>query len=97
MGKLYNFLLGVVVGFGVYHAASHYHLIHAKDGYHVVEKVPARLEEVYVDVRNYNTQQWIEHPELAIAIENAGKRDILTQAAKDSVNELLDKVHPPSE
>jgi hypothetical protein len=97
VGKLYNFLLGVVVGFGLYHAASNFHLIYAKDGLHFIRKSPPRLAEVYVDVRDFDTQQWLAHPELVVAIEKAGKRDILQQAALDAVHQALEQAIPQSE
>jgi hypothetical protein len=94
VGKLYNFLLGMVVGFGLYHATFNYHVVYASDGLHVVAKIPPRFEETYVDVRDFDTQQWLAHPELALAIEKAGKRDILKRAAKDAVNQVLEKALP---
>ena len=97
MGKLYNFLLGVVVGFGLYHATFNFHLIYAKDGLHLVRKAPPRLSEVYVDVRSFTANDWLAHPELALAIEKAGKRDILKQAARDAVDNVIDQVLPPAE
>lgn len=101
MGKLYNFLLGMVVGFALYHAAFNYHVIYASDGLHLVAKSPPRFEEVYVDVRKFDFNDWRQHPELALAIEKAGKREILTNAAKDAVNQAIDRgldnVLPPTE
>ena len=96
MGKLYNFLLGVVVGFGLYHAAFNYHVVYANDGLHLVKKGKPRLSEVYVDVRNFNAQQWLAPPDLVLDIQKAGKDDILKQAAGDAVKEAVDRALQPA-
>lgn len=100
MGKLYNFLLGVVVGFGLYHAAINYHVVYAKDGLHLINKTPPRLSETYVDVRDFSAGDWAQHPELILALKKAGKDDILAGATADAVNDAinrgLDKVLGPA-
>ena len=98
MGKLYNFLLGVVVGFGLYHAAFNYHLLYAQDGLHLVAKQPPRLADVYVDVRSFTVADWVAHPELALAVEKAGKRHLMQDAAEQAVGQAVeqavDKIFP---
>lgn len=101
MGKLYNFLLGVAVGFGLYHAASNYHLVYAADGLHLVQKTPPRLSQAYVDVRSFDLADWRDHPQLIVALEKSGKRHIITDAAGGAVEDLLqqgiDRVLPPAQ
>ena len=97
MGKLYNFLLGVVVGFGLYHAAFNYHVVYAKDGLHLVKKGKPRLSEAFVDVRDFDAQQWLAHPDLVLDIQRAGKEGILKQAAGDVAQEAIEQALPQSD
>ncbi len=94
MGKLYSFLLGVVIGFTLYHAATNYHFLYASDGLHMVHKIPPRLEEIYVDVRHFTPQDWLVHPELAAAVERAGKQEMITNAVGNAVKEAVEQVLP---
>lgn len=100
MGRIYNFLLGVVVGFGLYHAAYNYHVVQAADGFHLVAKVPPRFSEVYVDVRQFGINDWREHAQLAVALQKAGKGHVLGDSARgllgEAVNRGLDAVLPPA-
>lgn len=99
MGKLYNFVLGVVVGFVLYHAATNYHLVYANDGVHLIAKTQPRLSEAYVDVRAYTPADWANHPQLVLDLQQAGKQHVLTGAAADAVNDAvkrgLEQVLPP--
>lgn len=94
MGKLYSFLLGVVIGFALYHAAINYHYLYAADGLHMLPKTPPRLEEIYVDVRNFTPQDWLAHPELATAVEKAGKQEMITHAVGNAVKDTIDQALP---
>lgn len=98
MGRIYTFLLGLVTGFGLYHAAITYHVVQAGDGLHLVPKQPPRLEEVYVDVREFGFDDWRRHPQLVLAIEKSGKRHLLQEGAaralEDAIEGGLDKLLP---
>lgn len=91
VGKLYNFVLGVVVGFFLYHAATNYHLVYANDGVHLVAKVQPRLAESYVDVRSFTPADWAKHPQLMLDLQQAGKGHVLTGAAADAVNNAVER------
>ena len=97
MGRIYTFLVGVVIGFGLYHAAIHYHVVYATDGLHLIAKRPPRFAEVYVDVRNFGLADWQKHPQLILAIEKAGKREILSDAVGNVVEEAIDDLLPPAQ
>jgi hypothetical protein len=91
VGKLYNFVLGVVVGFFLYHAATNYHLVYANDGVLLVAKVQPRLAESYVDVRSFTPADWVSHPQLAVDLQQAGKGHVITGAAADAVNNAVEQ------
>ncbi|WP_425400537.1 hypothetical protein [Aeoliella sp.] len=98
MGKLYNFLLGLAVGFGLYHAMSHYSVVHADDGLHLVPKQSARMSDIYVNVSDFKPVDWRSHPELVVDLMTAGKDEIIKGAAVDAVNDAvgrgLEKILP---
>ena len=101
MGKLYNFLLGLALGFGLYHALSHYSMVNSADGLQLVPKQVPRLSEIYVDVRDFKPVDWADHPELILDLQKAGKQKVLQDAAVDAVNDAvgrgLDKILPPAQ
>ncbi len=101
MGRLYTFLLGVVVGFGLYHAALHFHVVYAADGLHLIAKQPPRLAEMYVDVRQFGWADWQKRPALLLAIQKSGKPHILGDAARNAAEGViqrgLEKLRPDAQ
>lgn len=99
MKRLSSFLLGVAVGAALIFGALNYHLVRANDGLHLVRKVDARLSGTYVDVRPYTIADWARNPELAAALIDAGKRDLVESSAADAVrnrlDQFLDGAHQP--
>jgi len=82
MGKFYTFLLGVVAGFGLYHLSANFYVIHADDGLHWTPKTAARLENPYVDIREFGVDDFRKRPVLVAAIA-ASDDEPLKQAALD--------------
>lgn len=101
MGKLYMLLLGMVIGFGICMVAMTYHIVYANDGVHLIAKIPARLEQPFVDLRGMSPQELAENPKLVAAIHAAKKDHLLAEEAKaqleKKVDDLFDKVAPPAE
>src|SRR5688500_9020217 len=93
MSRFSAFLLGLVTGAGLLHAAMTYHIVRAGDGMHFVAKQPPRLREVYVDIRQFGVGEWADHPQIAAALVQAGKQQLVGQSAaaaiQDSVSQLL--------
>ena len=101
MGRFYTFVLGLVLGFVLYHTVVTYHLVYANDGFHLIAKSPPRFAEAYVDVRQFGAAEWLKHPELVLAINQSGQQQILGEAVErgvgDLVNEQLEKILPPAQ
>lgn len=99
MGRLYTLLLGMVVGFGLCYAAMTYHIVHARDGLHLVAKVPARLEEVYVDLRSMSAGDLAQRPQLLAALQRANMGHLLGDEVQarlqERIDNLFDQVAPP--
>lgn len=96
MKRLGTFFLGIVVGALLFYAATSYHLVRAQDGFHFIPKLDSRITEAYVDIRGWGPAEWLQHGELAMAIEKAGRRDLLNSAMNDALNTGLDRVFGPS-
>jgi hypothetical protein len=90
MKRITTFLFGAIVGAGLFYAATTYHVVQAADGFHLIEKIDAGLEDPYVDIREFSLGDWADHQALALAITNAGKQHLLTEAAGNTVNQALE-------
>lgn len=93
MPRLSSFVLGVVTGAALLHAAMNYHVVRASDGLHIVAKQPARFSEAYVDIRAFSMADWAGHPQLASALVQANQQHLLGDstagAIQQSVNQML--------
>jgi len=71
-------LLGTLVGAGVVGFVDRYYTVQTDDGWAVVEREhqPSLLDS-YADVRGWSTADWADKPELARALVNGGKQDVL--------------------
>lgn len=87
MGRLSNFLMGVVVGGVVMFVALTYHVVRTTDGYELVPKLTAGFAETYVDVRNFGVSDWSNHKALVAAIVRADKQQILQGSSAESLTE----------
>ena len=92
MRRLSTFIFGMVVGGLLIYLALNYHLIHAKDGIHLVPKTSATLAATYVDVRNFALADWANHQDVALAIVKADRGELLHSVAGDSVLNGLDRI-----
>lgn len=92
MKRLSSFILGVLVGAGLLYGALNYHLVHADDGLHLVSKLESQLSMTYVDIREFTVADWANHTELAAALMNADRGDLVEGAANDALHNMLDNV-----
>lgn len=90
--RITTFGLGVLTGAALIYFAMNFHVIRAKDGFHMVPKINARLESTYADIRGYQVADWARHTDVAAALVNANRRDLLEGAVTDSFNSGLDQL-----
>jgi hypothetical protein len=90
MGRFWTFFWGVVVGSILLYGAMTYHVVNTRDGLQVVPKTTARLAGTYVDIRGFGIDDWAEHRDLAMALIQADKGDLLGDAAISPVRETLE-------
>ena len=77
MGKVGTFIFGFLLGGVFVFSTLHYHLIRAEDGMHVVAKTTSTFSETYVDIRSFGPDEWYGHRQVAEAIHQAGKTELL--------------------
>jgi hypothetical protein len=82
-----TFIVGAAVGAVALYGALTHHLVRTADGWEVVPKTSATLEDSYVDVRRFGLPEWAEHRELAAAIMKAQKEQILSEAAQQTIEQ----------
>ena len=76
------------------YAAMNFHVVRARDGFHMVNKQPPRMSEAYVDVRSFGMTEWAGHPQLATALVQANKPQLLGDSAGGAIQEGLNQIMP---
>lgn len=95
MRRLTTFVMGMITGGLLFWGALSYHLVHAKDGIHLVPKVQSTLTDTYVDVRQFGPAEWLHHADVAQALQAAGRDDLIQAAAEDALKTGLDRLLAP--
>jgi len=91
-----RFLIGFVLGGVLVYVSLHYHVVRARDGVHLVAKATSTFSQTYVDIRTFGVSDWADNAELAIAIQNAGKGDLLREQAVEAIGNAVQDVFDSS-
>ena len=93
MNRLSNFLMGVLVGAALMFGSLKYHLVRASDGWHLIPKTTGHLSDIYVDIREFDAQKWLQHKDLAADITAANKsylvKDTIERGVQRSLQDAL--------
>ncbi len=81
MGRLTTLLFGAALGAGLMFGALNYHAVRAADGFHFVPKLETKLDDAYVDIRQFGASDWERHRELALALIKANKEELIADSA----------------
>jgi hypothetical protein len=92
MRRLMTFFMGMVTGGVLLYGALNYHLVRAQDGLHFVAKIDPQLAATYVDIRNFTVTDWTQHANLAAALMNADKAELMHGSAVDSLEKSMDQL-----
>lgn len=92
MGRLTWFAAGLLFGALGMFISMKYYVVRAQDGVHLVPKATAALSLPYVDVRSFELSDWNEHRDLALAIVQADKPEILEEAAYSGLRQTMENV-----
>lgn len=95
MSKPGALIVGALLGAGGVYGALNYHVLRTDNGIQFVAKSESTLKDTYVDTRQFGVGDWMDHPQLAEDLVKAGKQDIMSDAAAESLeqgfNEMFDR------
>ncbi len=92
MRRLFSFLSGLVIGAVLVYFAMSYHVIHSKDGLHLIPKINGELAATYVDIREFQVADWAQNAQVAAALVQAGRRDLIDNAINETVNQGIERL-----
>ncbi len=92
MNRLSNFLMGALVGAALMFGAMKFHVVRASDGWHLIPKTTGQLGDVYVDIRDFNAQKWLQHKDLAADITIAKKQYLIQDSATSGLQRTVQDV-----
>lgn len=91
MNRLGAFLLGLVLGIAATFLGLRYHVVRANDTIHLVARQGgSQLDDLYVDIREFDLKAWNEHRSLAIDLIAAKKEHLIGDTTKNSLRKKLD-------
>lgn len=90
MGRVIIFLSGIALGAALTFGALRYHFVRAEDGWHPITRTAPTLDDLVVDVRGFGVQEWNAHRELAYAIIQDDRADLIQRAAVDDLRRTVD-------
>src|SRR5690606_33936412 len=96
MRRFSTFIFGMATGGVLVYLALYYHLIQAKDGLHLVPKTESKLAATYIDVRNFTPADCAKHGDVALALMQADRTDLLQSASSDLSWSGVDQRLPPA-
>jgi len=85
MSRIGALVVGILLGAGGLYGALNYHVVHTDAGLEYVPKASSSLAETYVDVRKFGASDWLEHRDLAKALADAGKQDVIKDTTVDNL------------
>ena len=91
-GRFYPFALGIGVGMSLCFGLMNFHVVRARDGFHLVQKRHGTLGQVYVDARLFSETDWTNHSELAAAMTAANKEYLMLGMPEDLIENGLNRV-----
>ena len=84
-----RFIAGMFCGAALLYVAMHYYFVRGNEGVFLVPKISNNLSGVYVDIRQFNLNDWKEHKPLAAAIMQSNRSHLLEDASLGSFRESI--------
>lgn len=91
MRRILTFFSGVIFGGALIYFAMNFHVIRSQEGFDLVPKVHPQLATTYVDIREFQVADWAQHAEVAAALVQANRKDLLDNAVNDTLNQEIDQ------
>lgn len=98
MKSLWIFLGGISTGFLLMGLSYEYHFVMSDQGFLIVPKTQSALKNIYVDVREWSLKDWGDHSDVARALIQDGRSDLITTgAAQNTIEQLIPPLKPDPE
>lgn len=96
MAMFKGFLAGLLSGCVFAILALNFHVVHSTEGIELVRRAQtAPLRSTYVDIRQWSGAMWQQYPEVAAALTQAGRTDLLLEGLDQGKPELGGPALPP--
>jgi hypothetical protein len=96
MAVFKGFLAGLLSGCVLAILALNFHLVHSTEGIELVRRAQtAPLRSTYVDIRQWSGAMWQQYPEVAAALTQAGRTDLLLEGLDQGKPTLGGPALPP--
>ena len=89
MRSVWIFLGGLATGCLLIGLSYEYHFVMSDDGFLVIPKTQSALKNIYVDIRDWSLQDWGDHPDVARALIQNGRSEMITTGATQNAIEQL--------
>jgi len=89
MRSLWIFLGGILTGLLLAGLAYEYHFVMTGKGFLIVPKTHSALKNIYVDIRDWSLEDWGQHPDVARALIQDGRSELITTGAAQNALEQL--------
>lgn len=92
MRRIMLFFSGVVFGGALVYFAMNFHVIRSREGFDLVPKVHPQLATTYVDISEFQVSDWANNAEIAAALVQANRKDLLDNAINDTLDQGIDRL-----
>ena len=89
MRSVWIFLGGLTSGFLLMGLSYEYHFVRSDDGFLIVPKTQSSLRNIYVDIRDWSLEDWGDHADVARALIQDGRSELITIGATQNALEQL--------
>lgn len=80
MRRLFAMAFGALLGAAAMFVAFKFHVVRTTDDWVFVPKPSASLVDAYVDVREWDTAEWMKHPQLVKSLVLTGRADLVRKS-----------------
>lgn len=92
MSKPGALIVGALLGGAAVFGSLNFHVLRTDNGVEFVRKNQSNLKDTYVDIRHFGVGDWLDHPDLAQDLTRAGKQNLMSDAAAESIEQGFSKV-----
>jgi hypothetical protein len=80
MRRLFALAFGVLLGAAAMFIAFRFHVVRTNDNWVFVSKPQASLVDAYIDVREWDSAEWMKHTALVKALVRTGQADLVRKS-----------------